>query len=294
VRSRSATAGRGVTQLGLALSALLGAACINQYPQRVPGPLFLAPEDELAPVPRGPARITVQRNSDPVWVRRPGERGDVPLPFYRKRERVSTGTRVRTGAGGRAEILWSPDATSLVLFDEGRVTLGDPERDEPVMRLHSLTRAVLVLTPEDRVVLTGGARLSGDPLETTGPVLLELTNSSMLRVTNQSKGMLSIAFREQLLELGPGESADLPPLAGGAEPTRGVEPSRLEASGIPLAYEGELEHEAAGAGLRVCALSPCRIEALGVELRLAAEETVVFSGLSQGSAAPPADRNPVP
>ncbi|NOT32494.1 MAG: hypothetical protein HOP15_18770, partial [Planctomycetes bacterium] len=93
------------------------AGCLQGYPQRLPGPLVL-PEAALEPSPSPTAgasavAVTVQRNSDPVWVRRPGARGDYALPFHRKRERVPLGTLVRTGAGGRAELLWSPDATSL-------------------------------------------------------------------------------------------------------------------------------------------------------------------------------------
>jgi len=164
-----------------ALSALVSAsaaaclsACLSGHAQRLPGPLFLPtePAPESA-APSGVPSVTVQRDSDPVWVRRPGERGDIALPFYKKRERLAPGTLVRTGAGGRAELLWSPDATSLVLFDEGRLTLGDPERGEPLASFHALTRVLLTLTPEDRIELLGGARLSGDASEPTGPILLE-------------------------------------------------------------------------------------------------------------------------
>jgi len=215
----SATRTRLLGSLPLLAAFGLG-ACVAAYPQRLPGPLLLPEESAPAPAPAAPGTpsptVTVQRDSDPVWIRRPGERGDYPLAFYSKRERVPVGSLVRTGAGGRAEVLWSPDATALALFDEGRITLGDTERDEPVMRFHSVTRALLSLTPEDRVELVGGPELVGDSLSTTGPILLESVPGSILRVTNQSKLLTRIRFRAEHLELGPGESIDLPILPHGA------------------------------------------------------------------------------
>jgi len=268
------------------LSGWLG-ACISSYPQRVPGPLFLSPEDassaaaaDVAPG-FGQHAVTVQRDSDPVWVRRPGERDDYGLPFYRKRERVPVGTLVRTGAGGRAELLWAPDATSLALFDEGRVTLGDPARDEPVLRLHSVTRALLVLTPEDRVELVGGAQLEGDSLSTTGPILLESVPGSILRVTNQSKLLGRIRYRTENLELGPGESIDLPILTSGAQPRE--EETEAQAStglGLPISLRGRVERREENGRLSLTALEPALVTALGIEVRLAEQETLRLSGLS--------------
>ncbi len=284
----------------LALGALFAAACINAYPQRLPGPLFV-PGEPQAPAPAGsdaPA-VTVQRNSDPVWVRRPGTRGDYALPFHRKRERVPTGTLVRTGAGGRAELLWSPDATSVALFDEGRVTLGDPGRDEPLVRFHSVSRALLVLTPEDRVELVGGARLAGDSFQTTGPILLESLPSTLLRVTNQSKLVVTLACRDERLELGPGESLDLPLLVGGLAPLEdAVEPQRFESGALELSFHGRVERRdesgPGSVGVTLTALEPARVLAQGVEVRLEPAQTARFSGLSQVPPALPADPNAQP
>lgn len=271
------------------LSTLLfgSLACITTYPQRFPGPLLLPQESASAAEPsdapvagRGQA-VTVQRDSDPVWIRRPGERGDYGLAFYQKRERVPVGTLVRTGAGGRAEILWSPDATALALFDEGRVTLGDPARDEPVLRFHSVTRALLTLTPEDRVELVGGPLLEGDSLSTTGPILLESAPGSILRVTNQSNLLARIRYRAEHLELGPGESIDLPILVHGAEPSEeGTESQRLVLLGLSISFQGRVERREDEAGVCLTALEPARIVGLGIEARLAEQETIRFSGLS--------------
>lgn len=267
---------------GLAAFAL--SACFVAYPQRLPGPLILpegsAPAPAPAPAP-GSAVVTVQRDSDPVWVRRPGERGDYPLPFYSKRERVRVGSLVRTGAGGRAELLWSPDATSLAMFDEGRVTLGDTERDEPVMRFHSVTRALLALTPEDRVELVGGPELVGDSLSTTSPILLESVPGSILRVTNQSKLLARVRYRAEQLELGPGESIDLPILPQGAGPREeGTDSQRIALADLSITVQGRVERREDEGALSLTALEPARVAGLGIEARLAEKETIRFSRLS--------------
>lgn len=277
-----------------ALAALGLGACVSSYPQRVAGPLVLPPGSpppaDRAPAGPGQQTVTVQRDSDPVWVRHPGERGDYGLPFYKKRERVPVGTLVRTGAGGRAELLWSPDATAVALFDEGRVTLGDPERDEPLLRFHSVTRALLFLTPEDRVELVGGPQLAGDSLSTTGPILLEHVPGAILRVTNQSKLLCRVRYRSENLELGPGESLDLPILASGAEPREEeTEAQQLVWLGQPLSFRGRIERREDGDGLALTALEPVQVTGLGIAVRLAEKETVRFSGLSRVPPVVPAD-----
>lgn len=265
-------------------------ACLTPYPQRLPGPLPVVGELPAVPPPSPNAPVvTVQRESDPVWVRRAGERGDSVLPFYRKRERITAGALVRTGAGGRAELLWAPDASALALFDEGRVTVGDPARDEPMLRFHSLTRAILVLTPEDRVELVGGAILAGDPLESTGTILLESLPASRLRLTNQSKRLATVAFRDERLEVGPGESIDLPVPVGGSAPRERREPERFELPGLAVAFQGRVERKDSAGGVSLTALEPTSVSALGIEARLEPGETVSFSGLAQVAPVPPAD-----
>lgn len=295
----SATPNRAVLGPLLLTPFLLG-GCILAYPQRLPGPLFVpdsgAEAGQAVPAPAaGGTTVTVQRDSDPVWVRFPSERGERALQFHAKRERVPLGSMVRTGSGGRAEILWSPDATSAALFDETRATLGDPARDEPLISFHAVARALLVLTPEDRIELLDGARLAGDALETTGPILLEQIPGSLLRVSNQSKRLVSVAYRDQRLELGPGESLDLPELVGGSAPLESeAEPERFEVAGIPVAFHGQVERHDQASGVSLTALEPARVHALGVEVRLPAAGTARFSGLSQVPGAPPADPSAQP
>ena len=274
--------------------ALASGACIP-YPQRAPGPLVVP---EGAPGPAQPAApldatITVQRHSDPVFVRRPGARDDYAMAYYEKRERVAPGSMIRTGAGGRAEVLFSPDASGVVLFEECRVTLGDPERDEPLLAFHSVTRALLTLTGEDRIELIGGAQLRGDPKRVTGPILLESARGRILRVTNQSKVDATIELRDLVLPLASGSAIDLPLLATGTAPQpERAEPARLalpDGRGARLHGEVERRDEA-----WFQALQPAAIEALGLTVTLAAGERARFSGLSEQSAVPPADPNAEP
>ena len=121
----------------LVVAALLcaGPGCFR-YPQRWPGPLPLAQEPvtaELTGAP--PARAaTVQRDSDPVWVRRPGARDDYPLPFYDKREHLEvgalsltlmtlSGTYVAPRTPMSSDRYNEPDYTMAVAVIEGS---GDP------------------------------------------------------------------------------------------------------------------------------------------------------------------------
>jgi len=277
------------------LGLLTAAGCIS-YPQRAPGPLYL-PEGGAEGLPEVGAatdtlRVIVQRDSDPVWVRRPGARADYVLPFWDKRERLAAGSMVRTGAGGRAEILWAEDASSVVLFDEARVSVGDPTRDQPLVQFHSVTHAILVLTPEDEVELPGGARLRGDPSETTGSILIEDPSPELLRVVNQAKRTVAIRFRDELLELTPGDSIDLPRVASGSGPRPRSELTRLEVAGIALEHDGGVEELAEAGAAAVRALEPTRVLALGVRARLETGERARFSGLTQVPPGSPSDRSP--
>ncbi len=207
--------GRLVATIGLCLVAsMTGAlsACLQRI-QRVPGPL--PPLGEETPV--GPEvsaiEALVQRHSDPVWIRRPNALDDYPLPFYRKRERVTAGTVIRTGFGGRAELIWPGDASNIVLFDHGAVRVANPETDDMLVQFLAVSRSLIYLTPEDRVLLPGGSILRGDPGEPSGPFQLEKINPQYLRLTNQTKRPALLQYREAEIELGPGESIDLPRLS---------------------------------------------------------------------------------
>lgn len=230
------------------------------------------PIGEVPPGPYGPQEIIVYRLSDPVLVRRAGETAGYPLPVYSKRERLRSGASVQCAAGGRCELLWPQDASSVVLFDEGWVDLGEPSRDEPLVTFRRLTRARLMLTPEDKVVLMGGAVLRGDPEEKSGPFLIERTRTDLLEITNQSKRACTLAFRDEELLLSPGEKMRLPLLGIGGDPDpRDPAEAIVEVGGREVRVVGAAEIDGvtltAGAG-------GARIEDGGLIVRLAEGESL--------------------
>lgn len=265
--------------IALACTSLFWSGCLRLH-QRVPGPIgHGAAGDETSPARMAGDEfpVVVQRDSDPVWIRRPGESADYALPFYRKRERIAPGSRVRTGAGGRAEVLWSGDASAVILFDKGALSVGDPEVDEPMVRFHSLTHALVSMTPEDRFTLPGGALLRGDPAQPTALLLLEEAGAELVRLTNQSKLMVRVSYRELELDLSPGESIDLPvPSFGSAPLVPGPEPVVLGPEALAAELVGRAESSESAGGLLLRPAEDCEVEALGIRLRLAPGDQALF------------------
>jgi len=280
-----------VKSAAVLLTGLLGvAAACQSNTQRLAGPLPLPEEPEYEHTDRVRApRAVLHRHSDPVWLRPPGAPDDFPLPFYRKRERVAVGAGVRTGYGGRAELLWLDDASSMTLFDECHVVLGDPEIDEPLVRFLEVSRALLTLTPEDRIGLPGGAILRGDPIEPSGPFHLERWAPEYLRLTNQSKRPALISFREADLELAPGDSLEFPWLEDSSPRVTDPALLHLTAEGIEFDFLGKVERSNEAGGVVVRALSPSQVSSLGVEVGLGAGEEAVFSHLTREPERPSAD-----
>jgi hypothetical protein len=242
------------------------------------------PAGEVPPGPYGPQEIVVYRLSDPVLVRRAGEATAYPLPVYAKRERLRSGGSVQCAAGGRCELLWPQDASSVVLFDEGWVDLGEPSRDEPLVTFRRVTRARLLLTPEDKIVLMGGAVLRGDPEEQSGPFLVERIRADLLAITNQSKRACTLAFRDAEILLSPGEMLRLPLLgAGGAPMLRDPAEAVIEIGGREIRTVGAL---AIDGTILTAGTGGARIQDGGIVLRLAEGESVRLEVFSAPSAAP--------
>ena len=278
---------RGLTRSGLAgfsawlLLARLSSGCIQRL-QRLPGPL---PPLEPREAPLDPPinevstlEALVQRHSDPVWIRRPGALDDYPLPFYRKRERVTAGTIVRTGYGGRAELIWPGDASNVVLFDHGAVRVANPETDEMLVEFLMVSQALIHLTPEDRVLLPGGCVLRGDPVEPAGPYQLEHFSPQYLRLVNQTKRPARLEYRESEIELAPGESIDLPRLTDTAP--RPPHPAQEELQGGKVSIVGRVEPRMAQGAVHLKAVRPSEVSAQGIRVRLAPSEEVRFQELS--------------
>lgn len=266
-----------VASLGAALGALSG--CVKVTTQRWPGPM----EPEVRPLPPGdskshlpgPEEVVVLRHADPVRVRPPGTNSGRPLAFYDKLTRLSAGGQVVVAAGGRAEILW-PQGSTVMLYDNAVAWIGSPSRGEEILDLSRVDRARIMLRPEDRVRLVGGSVLYGEG----GPYVLNLLSPGTLAVHNQSKGSASVAFREEVFLLGPGQRVVLPLLSAGGRPietTAGVQ--RLQGPGFSVGAVGEVESSATETEFSVSASGESVVDAFGVRVRLAPGARATFGDL---------------
>ncbi len=247
--------------------------------QEHPGPMVDA-EDPLPPgaqalYPEGPEEVLVVRHADPVKVRPAGRTGGFPLTFYEKTVRVHAGSSLSVAPGGRVEILWN-DGTSILMSDRGFGLVGSPSRGESMFTFLEVATALIDLSGEEQIDLVGGARLSAS----SGPIALERVRSDIVRVKNQSKTSSRIAFREDVIELDPGQAVDLPLLTAGGRPTRSATSADLVAGpGFSVRASGAVEADADAARIRVQAVGEHEIQGLGQRVRLDRGEEVDFQGL---------------
>jgi hypothetical protein len=292
----------------LALALSFAPACLWRNTQRWPGPMRPEvdplPAGDAANHPAGPEEVSLIRHADPVQVRPAGALSGHPLSFYDKKVRLTAGGAVIVAPGGRAEVLW-PEGSSVVLSGRGIGWVGSPSRGEPMFEFQDVERASLELREGDQVRLLGGSILSG----ASGPYVLERTPEDTMWVRNQSKGSLRVAFREELFELGPGQSVLLPLLSEGAAPFSD-DPAlqRINGPGFSVRLLGDLAVEEDGGSMHVSATSPSNdvreVRGLGVRVKLSTGDTATFSGLGPKSApapdpnappaTPPAENPPKP
>lgn len=235
--------------------------------------------------PAGPEEVSVVRHADPVQVRPAGALSGHPVEFYDRRTRLTAGGSVIVAAGGRAEILW-PGGSSIVMLGRGIGWVGSPSRGEPTFEFAEVERARLDLREGDSVRLVGGALLTG----ASGPYLLEHRPDRTLFVQNQSKGTLSIAFREELFELAPGQIVILPLLSSGGAPfSDDPDVQRFSGPGFAVRMIGRLEAEEEAGGIRVRASADssegAEARAFGLRVRLTPGESVLFRALRGSPAA---------
>jgi hypothetical protein len=267
----------------LALACAPLSSCIWYSGQTWPEPMEvsgaeLPPGDSLEHAP-GPEEVSVLRHSDPVRVRPAGSLTGYPLAFYRKRARLSAGGSLVVAPGGRAEILW-PSGSSALLFGSAIAWIGSPSRGDPLVSFQELSSARFDLMPGDRVELLGGGVLAGD----SGPYMVDRHGDEVLRVRNQSDGVLSIAFRDGDFDLDPGQTLRLPLLSAGGRPESadtGFE--QVAGPGFSVLARGALELETGPGGVVARALEDPpgerRLQALGVVVRLDARSRAVFRNL---------------
>jgi len=246
--------------------------------QRWPGPM----EPLVEPLPKGdrelylegPEELLVLRHADPCQVRPAGYASSFPLSFYKKTLRVHAGSCVYTAPGGRLEVLW-PNGSSIMLNGRGAGIIGSKSRGEPAFVFQQVERAEILLQERDQVELVGGARLSASG----GPFLLELLQSDLLRLKNQSKGAGDVAYRSAVFHLEPGQIVDLPlgTTPGTPRPDAGTWQS-ASSGGLSIEWQGALER-IDELGLR--ATGEHEIRALGLRVRLERDEEVRFRPLGE-------------
>lgn len=272
---------RRLAALALCLCAAPG--CIWYSGQTWPEPMDV-PGGELPPGdslqhPPGPEEVSVLRHSDPVRIRPAGALTGYPLAFYRKRARLTAGGSLVVAPGGRAEILW-PSGSSVLLLGSAIAWIGSPSRGDALISFQELTSARLDLMPGDRVQLLGGGVLSGD----SGPYMIDRQSGEVLRVRNQSDGVVAIAFRDGNFELDPGQNLRLPLLsAGGAPQSADSGFERVQGPGFSVAARGALLVESGPGGVVARALDDPpgerTLQGLGVTVRLEARARAVFRSL---------------
>lgn len=238
----------------------------------------LPPGDSLEHPP-GPEEVSVLRHSDPVRIRSAGALTGYPLAFYRKRARLTAGGSVVVAPGGRAEVLW-PSGSSVLLFGSAIAWIGSPSRGDALISFQELTSARFDLMPGDRVQLLGGAVLSGD----SGPYMVDRQSGEVLRVRNQSDGVVRIAFRDGDFDLDPGQNLRLPLLSSGGSP-RSVDSgfAAVAGPGFSVKSRGALLLESGPGGVVARALDDPpgerTLHGLGVTVRLQAGARAVFRNL---------------
>lgn len=265
----------------LLLLTLVGSGCFAQtqrYPtimQPVVDPL---PPGTMDLHPVGPEEVLIVRIADPVHVRRPGEASSYPLYFYSKQSRMSAGTWVFSGAGGRLEVLY-PGNSSIMLYGLCSGVVGSESRGEPIFFFRQLERARIVLQEGQQVRLLAGVVLTADG----GPFVIERPTRDIMRVRNRSSSTGRIAYREEIFHLDPGHVIDLPLLEGLGGAPQQADPGfqTMLAGAAPLRLRGDLEILPQDPrGTRIRANGDHELRGLGLRVRLDPGDEILFSDLS--------------
>ncbi len=227
--------------------------------------------------PEGPEEVILRRLADPVQLKPAGEHAAFPLRYFNKRRRTNAGSWVFVAAGGKAELLWPDNGTTVVLFDLCTGIVGSPSSGEPNFILREVARAELMLSDGDQVELMGGALLTAD----SGPWLVERRSFDILRVKNQSKVPGEVAYREANFVLGPGHTLDLPLGSSGGVPTPEVPGTRVvPGPGFDLRVFGDVEVQQLSNGMQVAGSGEHKIHGFGVRLQLGPADQAKFLGLA--------------
>ena len=259
----------------------LAAGCyINtqRFPEPMGGSLEDLPEGASDIFKRGDEVALLMRISDPVFLRRPGESSSYPVHFFRKRVRIGAGYWVLSETGGRAELIFGRGA-ELALSGNNTIVLGSPQRGEPMVAFLEVENARMSLAAGQYVELLGGALLSGEG----GPFVISHPRDEILVVSNRSDNGSQVRYRDEIINLLPGETLHMPLLESGASPREpAIGMQMVEAAGGRIGLRGS--------GLRILSQDERQIQltaegeheirAKGVIVRLDKGDRVRFDDLS--------------
>lgn len=278
---------------GLALALALGAsACAGdlrwpkiptqRYPAPMPATVDPLPPGTESQYEPGPEEVLIVRHADPVQLRPAGQLSAFRMPFYDKIRRVRAGSWVYGLPGGRSEILW-PNGSRITLFGRTVCVVGSQSRGEPAAIFFELERADLHLIEGEVVELLGGSELTAR----SGPVVVARVRADVLRLKNQAKTDVELAFRDELFRLEPGHAIDLPLLEAGGRPDPVVPGGRrVRAAGFELATRGEVRVLEGGGDVQLQAGGEHEIRGLGQRIELLPGESLRVGGLRPAPAAP--------
>ncbi len=203
-------------------------------------------------VAAGLDEVLVTRLADPVRVRPAETLGAVPLSWTDKRRRMSSGSSVHVGAGGRVEVTWPGETLLAQVFDGGALRIGRRELGEPSFYLHRPVRARIALPPGSVVRLVDHADLVAAG-EAVGPLWIERTYDDVVRVFNNGDAALQLDVGGASVLLAPSQSVDLPEVGDAALDARRSRTSLPSAivrpDGQALRWNGPLALAPEGTGV---------------------------------------------
>ena len=241
-------------------------------------------------VAAGLDEVLVTRLSDPVRVRPAQTLGALPLSWTDKRRRLSSGSSVHVGAGGRVEVSWPGESLLAQVFDGGSLRIGRRELGEPAFYLHRLVRARIALPPGASVRLVDHADLSAAG-ESVGPLWIERTYDDVVRVFNNGSSVLQIDVGGARIALAPSQSVDLPEVGDAAlqaRSTRSALPSAIvRPDGQALRWSGPLVLAPEGGGVALSGgASAVDFSAFGSRWQLAPGSRVLLFDDPSGTSLP--------
>ena len=231
------------------------------------------PPGDATNYPAGPEEVRVIRHADPVQVRSAGSAGSFPLSYRRKELRVASGSGVVCSEEGRVEFLFD-SGSSVVLHGNCDAIVGSPSRGEPSLFVRRLEQVSFDPVVEDLYELAGGTRLRARD----GPIRANLYAKDVVRVANESKRSVQVAFLQETIVLDPGQAVLVPILSTGSRPPEATaELSEASGPGFHASHAKAVVVAEEAGGL--VARGEGEVRGLGVRVKLPAGAEARFVGL---------------